>query len=176
MERWFVTCVDDDGTVVATHGYFTGHERALAYARSVNPSRIPQGVKATHDFFDYATSKKPIDYRKLLKAYIKHVGACEGVDFLTYHDGVIDGLTAAESDELRRLADEDRTPLRCQARAHDEGWGLFEVDGRWQLQRSDDRNVFPTDADAVCYVADRAQGGSPYHRAAIEAIGTLVDR
>ena len=65
-----------------------------------------------------------------------------------------------------------------------EGWDLFEVDGRWQLQRIDDpegnelgydKPKFESDADAIIFVALQAHGGSSYHRTAIEYIGTLDD-
>jgi len=64
-----------------------------------------------------------------------------------------------------------------------EGWDLFDVEGRIQLQKIDDPSVlndldainplFPSDADALIWVALRAANGSVYHRGAIERIGTL---
>lgn len=64
-----------------------------------------------------------------------------------------------------------------------EGWDLFEVEGRIQLQRIDDPASsdldytvpkFASDADALIQVAFRARAGSAYHRDAIERIGTLA--
>ena len=65
-----------------------------------------------------------------------------------------------------------------------EGWDLFDVDGRLQLQRIDDPTVnglpydepkFPSDAEAILYVAAQANLGSAYHREAIEWIGALAE-
>lgn len=66
-----------------------------------------------------------------------------------------------------------------------EGWDLFDVEGRIQLQRIDcpsdhdcltyDEPKFASDADALIFVALQAHGSSAYHRDAIERIGTLVD-
>lgn len=66
-----------------------------------------------------------------------------------------------------------------------EGWDLFNVDGRVQLQRIDDpasvevlgydEPKFASDADALIHLALHANAGSAYHRDAIERIGTLVD-
>lgn len=55
-----------------------------------------------------------------------------------------------------------------------EGWALFEVDGRYQLQRDDEADVFASDADAHIHVALQAHNGSAYHREAMERIGTRV--
>jgi len=67
--------------------------------------------------------------------------------------------------------------------AHTEGWDLFDVDGRWQLQRiafpadwdlDYTEQKFPTDADALIFVANLAAQGSAFHRFAIVEIGLLV--
>lgn len=42
-----------------------------------------------------------IDWRKILMAYISHVGACEGIDFLPAE---LDGLTAEENAALNEAA------------------------------------------------------------------------
>lgn len=64
-----------------------------------------------------------------------------------------------------------------------EGWDLFEVEGRIQLQRIDcpdldelgyDEPKFASDADALIFVALQAHAESAYHRDAIERIGTSV--
>lgn len=64
-----------------------------------------------------------------------------------------------------------------------EGWDLFEVDGRWQLQRIDDPAAnglgydmpkFASDAHAIIFVAERAASGSEYHMTALHEIGCLV--
>lgn len=68
----------------------------------------------------------------------------------------------------------DPDPFKDTNIAKAEGWGLFDVDGRWQLQKLDNSNSFSTDAHAILHVAGKARYGSPYHMAAIAAIGTLV--
>ena len=64
-------------------------------------------------------------------------------------------------------------PYDC-VQAGIEGWGMFETEGRWQLQRIDDDPKFRTDTDAILYVADRARAGSAMHLAALDMIGTLA--
>lgn len=57
----------------------------------------------------YAAPVPPeFDYKRMLVAYIGHVGECEGTDFLgrSADDGIC-GLTFEEVEELRRLIDED---------------------------------------------------------------------
>jgi hypothetical protein len=52
-----------------------------------------------------------IDYRKILIAYVDHVGECEGVDFL--EDGPAahqPGLTEEEAVELAKIRDIGRIP------------------------------------------------------------------
>lgn len=67
-----------------------------------------------------------------------------------------------------------------------EGWDLFDVEGRWQLQRIDDpaadatflgydKPKFKSDAKAIMFVARLARAGSVYHMFALELIGTLVE-
>jgi len=58
-----------------------------------------------------------------------------------------------------------------------EGWDLFDVEGRIQLQRIDEPEDainphFPSDADALVFVALQAYNGSKYHRDALERIGS----
>jgi hypothetical protein len=54
------------------------------------------------------------DYLRLLKAYIEHVGMCEGTDFLGRSaDTGINGLDAKEVEELRRISKEE-TDVRNQ--------------------------------------------------------------
>jgi hypothetical protein len=70
-------------------------------------------------------------------------------------------------------------------RASSEGWDLWDVDGRIQLQRIDDPGSDPTldftepkfdsDADAIIHVAMHAALGSEYHREALELIGALSE-
>jgi Fe-S cluster biogenesis protein NfuA len=44
------------------------------------------------------------DYRKILKAYIWHIGECEGCTFLGRSaEPSIEGLTTEERDELRKI-------------------------------------------------------------------------
>lgn len=71
------------------------------------------------------------------------------------------------------------------AQALDEGWDLFDVDGRFQLQRIDDpaghecldydEPKFQSDAHAIVEVATKARAGSAYHWKALALIGTLVE-
>lgn len=67
-----------------------------------------------------------------------------------------------------------------------EGWDLFEVDGRIQLQRidcpSDHIDIldyaepkFESDAHAVVEVAAKASAGSAYHWGALHLIGSLAE-
>lgn len=66
-----------------------------------------------------------------------------------------------------------------------EGWDLFDVDGRFQLQRIDfpedhgdlldyTKPKFQSDAHAIVEVATKARAGSKYHWDALHLIGTLV--
>lgn len=63
--------------------------------------------------------------------------------------------------------------------AETEGWGLFDVDGRLQLQRidypdeGDSAPEFDSDAHAIVWVARQAEYGSQYHMDALHLIGTL---
>lgn len=52
-----------------------------------------------------------------------------------------------------------------------EGWAMFDVDGRWQLQRDDEMARFASDAEAILYVASCATAGSKLHLEAINMIG-----
>lgn len=67
-----------------------------------------------------------------------------------------------------------------------EGWDLFDVDGRYQLQRidcpSDHEEIldytepkFYSDAHAIMHVALRAFEGSSYHMNALHLIGSLSE-
>lgn len=70
------------------------------------------------------------------------------------------------------------------AQALDEGWDLFDVGGRLQLQRIDcpsdhpilgyDEPKFQSDAHAIVEVATKARAGSKYHWDALHLIGTEV--
>lgn len=60
------------------------------------------------------------------------------------------------------------------SQAFSEGWGVFTVDGRFQIQRSDERGYFTTDAMAIIHVALRAHDGSSYHLQALEMFGALA--
>jgi hypothetical protein len=71
------------------------------------------------------------------------------------------------------------------AQALQEGWDVFDVDGRCQLQRLDDPSSiealgynepkFASDTDAIIYVALRAHEGSAYHRDALDLVGELAE-
>jgi hypothetical protein len=71
------------------------------------------------------------------------------------------------------------------AQAWAEGWDLFDVDGRLQLQRIDcpsdhpdvpyDDPKFASDADAIIHAALQAHAGSTYHMNALQLIGALAE-
>lgn len=85
-------------------------------------------------------------------------------------------LSAADAfdhlDEMFRDDDKPDEPWD-EAQAILEGWNLFDVEGRWQLQRDDEAKKFESDAEAIIFVAGKANEGSDYHMRAIELIGTL---
>jgi hypothetical protein len=58
--------------------------------------------------------------------------------------------------------------------AHEEGWGIFDCDGsdngRWQLQRVDEDEKFPSDDEAWAHVVAKAHAGSEYHHSALHWI------
>lgn len=65
-----------------------------------------------------------------------------------------------------------------------EGWDLFDTEGRIQLSRIDDpanndlgydEPKFPSDTEAILFVAKRAMEGSAYHYDAIDSIGMLTE-
>ena len=66
-----------------------------------------------------------------------------------------------------------------------EGWDLFEVEGRIQLQRIDcpsdheqlgySEPKFQSDAHALVEVATKARAGSAYHWGALHLIGCLAE-
>lgn len=61
------------------------------------------------------------------------------------------------------------------SQAEKEGWGIFVLspgDTSFQLQKCDDTSVFEDDADAWEFVVCKAEGGSAYHRAALEFLKT----
>ncbi len=65
------------------------------------------------------------------------------------------------------------------AQAVQEGWDLFECNGRLQLQGIDcpddgSNPKFICDADAIIFVANRASRGSIYHFKALDLIGSLA--
>jgi len=70
------------------------------------------------------------------------------------------------------------------AQALDEGWDLFDVDGRLQLQRIDcpadygdlldyAEPKFQSDAHAIVEVSTKARAGSAYHWDALHRIATI---
>jgi hypothetical protein len=58
-------------------------------------------------------------------------------------------------------------PIFDNAQAVKEGWSIFDCDGsdngRWQLQRCDEQEIFVTDVAAWVFVRAKAAEGSPYH-------------
>lgn len=72
------------------------------------------------------------------------------------------------------------------SQALQEGWDLFDVDGRLQLQRIDNPSdhldilgytepKFQSDAHAIVEVATKARAGSKYHWDALHLIGALAE-
>ena len=61
------------------------------------------------------------------------------------------------------------TPLAQQIAALD-GWGLFDVDGKLELQRDDEANVFADDAAALAHVEEQAAAGSTLHALALALV------
>ncbi len=55
-----------------------------------------------------------------------------------------------------------------------EGWDIFDaygsVNGRWQIQRCDEMEVFASDQEAWAHVWQKSEEGSVVHRLAINAI------
>lgn len=96
-----------------------------------------------------------------------------------YHQPVnVHGKTLSVANALDTLYEmfrDDNKPEEPwdEAQALLEGWSMFEVDGRWQLQRDDEAKKFESDAEAIIFVASKANEGSDYHMRAIEMIGTL---
>ena len=68
--------------------------------------------------------------------------------------------------------------------AFSEGWGLFDVDGRYQLQRLDNPEEIPglgyeepkfeSDMDVMAHIVLQAIAGSTYHAEAMYSIGALA--
>lgn len=56
--------------------------------------------------------------------------------------------------------------------AHEEGWGLFNADGRTEIQRIDETALLESDEDARALVLGMAQRGFRLHRKAIRHILT----
>ncbi len=55
------------------------------------------------------------------------------------------------------------------AEAEKEGWNLFSVDdGRLEIQRIDEYDVFETDDAALAFIRERAAGGSALHQKALD--------
>jgi hypothetical protein len=66
-------------------------------------SLVPRDIEDA--FARFRSAMSPIDYRKILIAYIEHVGACEGVCFLP-SDSLRDVLSEAELAALYDAAEE----------------------------------------------------------------------
>jgi hypothetical protein len=58
-------------------------------------------------------------------------------------------------------------PIFDNSQAVKEGWSIFDCagsdNGRWQLQKCDDKNEFLTDLQAWDFVREKAAAGSLYH-------------
>lgn len=50
-----------------------------------------------------------------------------------------------------------------EALATSEGWGVFECEDDFQLQKIDEMETFKTDEDAHAFVKSKANEGSPLH-------------
>lgn len=93
------------------------------------------------------------------------------VDFDAYNGLLWHGNPTIDCATNIRKARE-RCPGFDQSLAELEGWGLFEVDGRIQLQRDDALGIFDCDADALLFVALKAHNdNSGYHYTALEMVG-----
>lgn len=66
---------------------------------------------------------------------------------------------------------QDHTSEFENAQAYREGWAIFDCDGsdngRWQLCRIDEDEIFATDEAAWRHVWTHAEAGSAYHQAAL---------
>ena len=87
----------------------------------------------------------------------------------------------AAKDAERLSAESTKRALFDNKQALNEGWGLFQVEGHIHVQRIDAPDIdtqgysapkFASDADALIFVALQAHTGSPYHRAAVDLIGS----
>lgn len=137
-----------------------------------------------------------VDREVLTQAMIDLDEQGDTYHFITYHGASMvemlletDGDTPGHKD-IRVLLKNDGTwevmsvpvPIKLENHfsaydagfAQAEGWGMFEVDGRYQLQRDDEAGIFESDGDAILFVAAKA-ADSPLHKAAIMMIGTLVE-
>lgn len=57
-------------------------------------------------------------------------------------------------------------------KASAQGWGVFDCDGEYQLQRHDDSNIFLTDHAAATYVKGRASLGDELAQKAISHLAS----
>ena len=91
-----------------------GEEELLRIWTKVESIREKQKTKPKGSALpQYVETRKDFDYKKMLKAYIEHVGECEGIDFL--YNARVEAFTIpttqAELDEMRRISD---NPLDAQ--------------------------------------------------------------
>ena len=67
-------------------------------------------------------------------------------------------------------------PVFDNTQAEQEGWSIFDCagsdNGRWQLQKCDDKHVFMSDLNAWDFVRQMADAGSAYH---VEALRFLQE-
>lgn len=72
----------------------------------------------------------------------------------------------------------DADPVKHPHHSAAEGWGLFDEDGTYKIQRIDDPHEgwlrFKTDDEALGFVFQRSVSGSPYHAAAFQLHATPV--
>lgn len=95
------------------------------------------------------------------------------------NDDDIDGSDAIEFlggflEDAKRLL--GISSIGQDTRACDEGWGLFDVDGKLAIQADSDSEIFVRNGvarndHAVEFVQKQAAGGSEYHSAALARVG-----
>lgn len=106
----------------------------------------------------------------------------KALDTLIFVHKQLDGLEwsadtpQAIADGLRTLGLHIREPgvVFDHRIARDEGWDMEAHNGVWNLVRVDE-DVFGSDIDALIWVAKGADGGSDFHRDALELIGKLAE-
>jgi len=103
---------DDILTVLVPHD---ARDQPLAGAVAAAAARAGTALRVARP---YSMSIDPIDWKKVLRVYINHVGECEGVTFLSNrhnHHGCLGHLSPEELTALRGIEDEpplERKPVQ----------------------------------------------------------------